>query len=169
MTDTTAGGRRIHVEARNNWITTAVTLLPPGWVNIFAADDGKLVAHPAPALLRQQATSVTENWWSETTPACSPRTPRPTSSSGSPGWSSPPSKVTRCGQPPTCTAATQQRTEGEPTERITAYIKPEIDDPDRQQARRINAAFDHALDGQLDRELGVFGELADLPTYIKPY
>jgi len=33
------------------WHTIAVTVLPPGWVNVYGDDDGALITSPCPAIL----------------------------------------------------------------------------------------------------------------------
>ena len=46
-----------------NWITLAVTALPPGWVNVYTKRDGITeYAEAAPALLLQESTTSTVTW-----------------------------------------------------------------------------------------------------------
>ena len=44
-----------------SWETIAVTALPPGWCNVFTETGGNL-EFPCPAILLQEARSLTESW-----------------------------------------------------------------------------------------------------------
>jgi hypothetical protein len=59
---TPAIGARRNSHLYEEWRTLAVTALPPGWVNVFRDDDGKLFAYATPAMLLQEIVREVRSW-----------------------------------------------------------------------------------------------------------